>query len=73
MIHPKVDELIRAVREARNELMETDEEGPDEILREKAIVDRADPAPPEEKLRLIKDGSARTANGKRSGKRVSAA
>jgi low affinity Fe/Cu permease len=55
-IHLKLDELIRATPQARNEFMEAEEEDLDEILREKRIVDRADPAPPEEKPRLIKDG-----------------
>jgi low affinity Fe/Cu permease len=45
-IHLKLDELIRAIPEARDEFMEAEEEDLDEILREKAIVDRADPAPP---------------------------
>ena len=36
--------------------MEAEGEDLDEILRQKAIVDSADPAPPEEKPRLIKDG-----------------
>ena len=48
-IHLKLDELIRAIPEARNEFMEAEEEDLDEILREKAIVDRADPAPPEDR------------------------
>jgi low affinity Fe/Cu permease len=55
-IHLKLDELIRATPQARNEFMEAEEEDLDEILREKAIVDKADPAPPEEKPRLIRDG-----------------
>ncbi len=48
-IHLKLDELIRAMPNARNEFMEAEEEDLDEILREKAIVDRADPAPPDDK------------------------
>jgi low affinity Fe/Cu permease len=55
-IHLKLDELIRATPNARNEFMEAEEEDLDEILREKEIVDRADPAPPDEKPRLINDG-----------------
>jgi low affinity Fe/Cu permease len=55
-IHLKLDELIRATPQARNEFMEAEEEDLDEILREKAIVDTADPAPPEQKPRLIEDG-----------------
>jgi low affinity Fe/Cu permease len=45
-IHLKLDELIRAIPAARNEFMEAEEEDLDEILREKKIVDRDDPAPP---------------------------
>jgi low affinity Fe/Cu permease len=48
-IHLKLDELLRAVPRARKELMEAEEEDIDEIEREKAIVDRADPAPPEDR------------------------
>lgn len=44
----KLDELIRAVPEARNEFMEAEDEDLHEILREKEIVARADPAPPED-------------------------
>jgi low affinity Fe/Cu permease len=54
-IHLKLDELIRAVPDARNEFMEAEEEDLDEILREKAIVDRADPAPPDTKEERIKE------------------
>jgi len=46
-LHLKLDELIRAVPKARNEYMEAEEEDMDEILREKAEVDRADPKPPQ--------------------------
>jgi low affinity Fe/Cu permease len=45
-IHLKLDELIRAVPGARKEFMEAEEEDLDEIEREKAIVDEADPNPP---------------------------
>lgn len=48
-IHLKLDELLRAVPEARNEFMEAEEEDLDEIVREKAIVDEADTAPPDHK------------------------
>ena len=45
-IHLKLDELLRAVPGARNEFMEAEEEDLDEIVREKRIVDQADPDPP---------------------------
>lgn len=45
-LHLKLDELIRAMPKARNQYMEAEEEDMDEILREKAEVDRADPRPP---------------------------
>ena len=45
-MHLKLDELIRAVPGARKEFMEAEEEDLDEIEREKAIVDEADPNPP---------------------------
>jgi low affinity Fe/Cu permease len=48
-VHLKLDELIRAVPHARKEFMEAEEEDLDEIEREKAIVDRDDPAPPQER------------------------
>ncbi len=48
-MHLKLDELLRAVPKAREEFMEAEEEDLDEILREKEIVARADPAPPEHK------------------------
>ena len=48
-IHLKLDELLRATPKARKEFMEAEEEDLDEIVREKAIVDRADPAPPEDR------------------------
>jgi len=47
-IHLKLDELLRATPNARKEFMEAEEEDLDEIEREKAIVDKDDPAPPEE-------------------------
>ena len=45
-IHLKLDELLRATPRARKEFMEAEEEDLDEIEREKAIVDQADPNPP---------------------------
>ena len=56
-IHLKLDELLRATPKARKEFMEAEEEDLDEIEREKAIVDRADPAPPQHR---------RNGNGKAS-------
>ncbi len=48
-IHLKLDELLRASPGARKEFMEAEEEDLDEIVREKAIVDEADPNPPARK------------------------
>lgn len=48
-LHLKLDELIRATPGARKEFMEAEEEDLDEIEREKAIVDQADPNPPAHK------------------------
>jgi low affinity Fe/Cu permease len=48
-IHLKLDELLRASPRARKEFMEAEEEDLDEIEREKAIVDQADPNPPAHK------------------------
>ncbi len=59
-MHLKLDEIIRAIPEARDEFMEAEEEDLDEILREKEIVDRADPAPPADK-----EGERRDGNGHR--------
>lgn len=57
-MHLKLDELLRATPQARDEFMEAEEEDLEEILREKQIVDRDDPAPP-------KSGAvARRGNGK---------
>jgi low affinity Fe/Cu permease len=63
-IHLKLDELLRAVPRARKEFMEVEEEDLDEIEREKAIVDKDDPAPPAERAHghTIRDG--RRGNGK---------
>jgi low affinity Fe/Cu permease len=57
-IHLKLDELLRATPKARKEFMEAEEEDLDEIEREKAIVDKDDPAPPEERAHghTIRDG-----------------
>lgn len=59
--HLKLDELLRAVPNARKEFMEAEEEDLDEIVREKQIVDRADPAPPEDRPRehQVHDGHRR--------------
>lgn len=60
-IHLKLDELLRATPKARNEFMEAEEEDLDEIEREKAIVDRADPNPPPHKA---EERRSRNGNGK---------
>jgi low affinity Fe/Cu permease len=60
-LHLKLDELLRATPRARNEFMEAEEEDLDEIEREKEIVDRDDPNPPENKRR---NRNATPANGK---------
>jgi low affinity Fe/Cu permease len=54
-IHLKLDELLRAVPGARKQFMEAEEEDLDEIEREKAIVDKDDPAPPEERAHTIRE------------------
>lgn len=48
-LHLKLDELLRATPNARNEFMEAEEEDLDEIEREKEIVDQADPKPAADK------------------------
>ena len=48
-MHLKLDELLRATPNARNEFMEAEEEDLDEIEREKEIVDKDDPNPPAHK------------------------
>jgi low affinity Fe/Cu permease len=63
-IHLKLDELIRATPRARNEFMDTEEEDLDEIEREKAIVDRDDPAPPRERGHGDKVRDGHRGNGK---------
>jgi len=60
-MHLKLDELIRAVPHARKEFMEAEEEDLDEIEREKAIVDQADPSPPADRRR---DDGRPHSNGK---------
>ena len=63
-IHLKLDELLRATPRARNEFMEAEEEDLDEIEREKAIVDRDDPAPPKERAHGDKVREGHRGNGK---------
>jgi low affinity Fe/Cu permease len=63
-IHLKLDELLRATPQARNEFMEAEEEDLDEIEREKAIVDEADPAPPKEKAHAPEARGGHAGNGK---------
>ena len=61
-IHLKLDELLRSVPHARKEFMEAEEEDLDEIEREKEIVDRDDPNPPDHKRR--ERDRAQPTNGK---------
>jgi len=63
-IHLKLDELLRATPKARREFMEAEEEDLDEIEREKAIVDRDDPAPPEERAHGRAEDQRHRGNGK---------
>ena len=63
-IHLKLDELLRATPKAHKEFMEAEEEDLDEIEREKAIVDRDDPAPPEWRTHGHTIGEAHRTNGK---------
>ena len=63
-IHLKLDELLRATPRARNEFMEAEEEDLDEIEREKAIVDKDDPAPPRERAHAPKVRDGQRGNGK---------
>ncbi|HYK98181.1 MAG TPA: low affinity iron permease family protein [Candidatus Acidoferrales bacterium] len=62
-LHLKLDELIRATPRARKEFMEAEEEDLDEIEREKAIVDEADPNPPAHKRSQRAERPAVPANG----------
>ena len=63
-VHLKLDELLRAVPRARKEFMEAEEEDLDEIEREKAIVDTADPNPPADKKRDARAAKPPSGNGK---------
>jgi low affinity Fe/Cu permease len=45
----KLDELLRAVPRARNVFMDVEDEDLTEIAREKEIVDKDDPDPPDDK------------------------
>ena len=63
-IHLKLDELLRAVPGARNEFMEAEEEDLDEIVREKRIVDAADPVPPESRKNERPEVRLPSRNGK---------
>ena len=60
-VHLKLDELIRAVPQARKQFMEAEEEDLDEIEREKAIVDKDDPDPPAHKRPQAERQQARSA------------
>jgi low affinity Fe/Cu permease len=62
--HLKLDELLRATPRARNEFMDAEEEDLDEIEREKAIVDKDDPAPPRERAGGDKLRDRHRGNGK---------
>jgi len=66
-IHLKLDELLRATPHARREFMEAEEEDLDEIEREKEIVDRDDPAPPEERAHGHTVDTRHPGNGKKQG------
>jgi low affinity Fe/Cu permease len=63
-LHLKLDELLRATPKARNEFMDAEEEDLDEIEREKAIVDKDDPAPPREHAHSDKVRDGHRGNGK---------
>lgn len=63
-IHLKLDELLRATPKARKEFMEAEEEDLDEIEREKAIVDKDDPAPPRERAHGDEVRDRHRGNGK---------
>ena len=54
----KLDELLRAVPQARKVFMDVEDEDLNEIAREKEIVDRDDPDPPKDKLKNGKPKSA---------------
>jgi len=63
-IHLKLDELLRASPKARNEFMEAEEVELDKIEREKAIVDRDNPAPPRERAHGDRARDGHRGNGK---------
>lgn len=63
-VHLKLDELLRATPNARKEFMESEEEDLDEIEREKAIVDKADPSPPAENSHGKGKRDGHSGNGK---------
>jgi low affinity Fe/Cu permease len=63
-LHLKLDELLRATPNARKEFMEAEEEDLEEIEREKAIVDREDPSPPEDRARGKPAADRSRGNGK---------
>jgi low affinity Fe/Cu permease len=69
-LHLKLDELIRATPRARKEFMEAEEEDLDEIEREKAIVDEADPNPPAHKTSQRAARPAVPANGNGKSRRA---
>jgi low affinity Fe/Cu permease len=48
-MHLKLDELLRAVPQTRKAFRDVEEEDLTEIAREKEIVDRDDPYPPDDK------------------------
>jgi len=48
-MHLKLDELLRAVPQARKAFMDVEDEDLAEIVREKDIVDAEDPYPPKDK------------------------
>ena len=50
-MHLKLDELLRAVPQARKAFMDVEDEDLNEIAREKEIVDKDDPYPPDDKQR----------------------
>lgn len=60
-MHLKLDELLRALPQARQEFMEAEDEDLQEILREKRIVDSADPAPPNGRADKRENGKERKA------------
>ena len=49
-MHLKLDELLRAVPQARKAFMDVEDEDLAEIVREKDIVDAEDPYPPKDKV-----------------------